>query len=169
MAGAVSLAAITAYDLSLFLHITAVVVGLGSTFAMSITFPVAMKLDQRHFPYVHRLHLAISRFLATPALVVVLATGLYQTFDGDWSLGEFWISASFAIVIALGALLGAYFVPAERRLGQLAERELAAAGSGEATLSDDYQRQARNTGVAGGVAGLLVVVAIFLMVTKPGA
>ena len=163
-----TVAAITAYDVSLFLHVTAVVVGFGSTFAESLMFPVALRLSNRHLPYVHRLQLAINQRFATPALVVVLVTGIYQVIEGRWSFGSFWISASFAIVIALGGLIGAYFIPTDRRLAPMVERELAAAGEGEATLSEEYRRLARREGVAGGVAGLLIVVAIFLMVTKLG-
>ena len=165
-----TLAAITTYNVSLFLHITAVVVGFGATFAEALMFPVAQRLDSRHFPYVHRLQLAINQRLATPALAVVVLTGIYQTVDGDWEFGSFWISATFAIAIALGALLGAYFVPTDRRLGAMATRELEAAGGGPGvTMSDDYQRQARREGMLGSVAGILIVLAIFLMVTKPGA
>ena len=162
-------AAITLYSLSVFLHVTAVVVGFGSTFAESVMFPVALKLGNRHLPYVHRLQLTINRWFATPALVVVLLTGIYQVLAGRWSFGDFWISASFAIVIALGALIGGYFIPAERKLAPMVERELAASGGAEATLSDDYQRQARREGFAGGLAGVLIVLAVFLMVVKPGA
>jgi hypothetical protein len=78
----VGLAAITAYEISVFVHVTAVVVGFGATFAESIAFPVALRLDPRHLPYVHRLQLAINQWFATPALVIVLATGIYQTADG---------------------------------------------------------------------------------------
>ena len=49
------------FELSLFLHITAVVVGFGATYAEAIAFPVAMRLDPRHLPYVHELQLAINR------------------------------------------------------------------------------------------------------------
>jgi uncharacterized membrane protein len=160
--------AVTDYELSVFLHITAVTVGLGATFAESIAFPVAMKLDSRHLPYVHRLQLAINQWLTTPALVVVLATGFYQTADADWDLGDFWLSGSFAIVIVLGGLIGAYFIPTDRRLGAMVAREIAAAGDGEVTLSDEYQRRARTEGIVGAIAGLLIVAAIYLMVTKPG-
>jgi uncharacterized membrane protein len=163
------LAAITGYSISVFLHVTAVVVGFGATFAEAIMFPVAMRLDSRHLPYVHSLQLAINRWLAMPALAIVLLTGIYQTADGDWGFGSFWISATFAIVIALGGLLGAYFVPTDRRLGPMVAREIEAAGDGPVTLSEDYLRQARREGMVGTVAGVLIVVAIFLMVTKPGA
>ncbi len=163
------LAAITGYSISVFLHVTAVVVGFGATFAEAIMFPVAMRLDSRHLPYVHSVQLAINRWLAMPALAIVLLTGIYQTADGDWGFGSFWISATFAIVIALGGLLGAYFVPTDRRLGPMVAREIEAAGDGPVTLSEDYLRQARREGMVGTVAGVLIVVAIFLMVTKPGA
>jgi uncharacterized membrane protein len=165
----VILADIGLYELSLFLHITAVVVGFGATFAESIFFPVAMKLDPRHLPYVHQAQLTINRYMATPALVVVLLTGFYQAADGDFSMGDPWLSASFAIVIVLGGLMGAYFVPSDRRLGAMVTREIGAAGRGEVQLSDEYQRAARKQGAFGALAGVLVIVAIFLMVTKPGA
>jgi uncharacterized membrane protein len=160
--------AVSFYEFSVFLHITAVVVGLGATFAEALAFPVAMKVGTRHLPYVHRLQLAINQFLAGPALAVVLATGLYQTIDRDWDFGDFWISGTLTIVIVLGGLIGAYFIPADRRLGPMVEREIVAAGDGEVVLSAEYQRRARTEGIVGTIAGLLVVVAIYLMVTKPG-
>jgi uncharacterized membrane protein len=160
--------AVSGYEVSLFLHISAVVVGFGATFAESIMFPVAMTLDKRHLPYVHRLQLAINQWLATPALVLVLATGFYQVGDADFDFGDFWLSAAFAIVIVLGGLIGAYFIPTDRKLGAMVAREIAAAGDGEVVLSDEYQRRARTEGIVGAVAGVLILVAIYLMVTKPG-
>ena len=160
--------AVSGYELSLFVHITAVVVGFGATFAEAIAFPLAMKLDPRHLPYVHRLQLAINQRFTTPALVVVLATGLYQVVDADYDFGDFWISGSFLIILLLGGLIGAYFIPSDRKLGPMVEREVEAAGGGQVTLSEEYQRAARTEGILGAVAGVLIVVAIFLMVVKPG-
>jgi uncharacterized membrane protein len=157
------------FEVSLFLHITAVVVGFGSTFAESIAFPVAMKLDPRHLPYVHALQLAINRRFATPALVVVLVTGLYQVDEAGYSFGDAWVSASLLILIVIGGLLGGYFVPTDRRLLTMVQGELDAAGPGPVTLSEDYRRQARVEGMVGALTGVLLVVAIFLMVVKPGA
>ena len=127
-----------------------------------------MKLDPRHLPYVHRLQLTINQYFATPALVVMIATGLYQVGEReDIGMGDLWISASLGIVIVIGGLLGAYFIPADRRLGPMVEREIAAAGDGNLTLSDEYQRGARNEGIVGTITGLLLVVAIYLMVVQP--
>jgi uncharacterized membrane protein len=160
--------AVSLYELSLFVHITAVVVGFGATFAEAITFPVAMRVGKRHLPYVHRLQIAINTYFVQPALVLVIATGFYQVADADYEFGDAWLSGTFAIVIAIGALVGAYFIPTDRRLAAMVERELAAAGDGDPQLSEEYIRGARNTGIVGGLTGLLVVVAIFLMVAKPG-
>ena len=73
--------------------------------------------------------------------------------------------ATFLIAIVLGGLNGAYFIPSDRRLAPLAERDLAATGD----VSAEYQAQARRQGMFGALAGVLVLLAIFLMVTKPGA
>jgi uncharacterized membrane protein len=159
------LAAVTAYEVSVFLHVTAVVVGFGATFAESILFPVAMKLDRRHLPYLHAVQLAINRWLALPATAVILITGFYQVADGNWSLGEFWISATIGIVIVLVLLNLLYFIPADQRLQPMVVRELEAGGD----LSEEYQRRARAEGMVGAFAGILVIAAIFLMVVKPGA
>jgi uncharacterized membrane protein len=104
-----------------------------------------------------------------PALVVILVTGIYQTSDGDWKFGSFWISATFAIVIVLGGLVGGFFMPSDKRLGALVETEIAAAGDGPVVLSEAYRRGQRSQLIAGQVTGILIIVAIFLMVVKPGA
>jgi uncharacterized membrane protein len=159
------IAAITAYNVSLWIHISAVVVGFGATFAEAIAFPVAMSLDKRHLPFVHKLGLAINQRMATPALVVILITGIYQAAKGNWDFGSFWISATFVIVIVLGGLMGAYFIPTDRKLAAMAERDLADGGE----LSAEYQAGAKRIGQVGGLAGFLVILAVFLMVTKLGA
>src|SRR4051812_2763533 len=164
------LADITAYNVSVFIHIAAVVVGFGATYALSLTFPIAMRVDPRHLPYVHELAGAVSRFMATPALVVVILTGFYQVSKGDWDFGDFWIVGTLVIAIVLGGLGGAYFSPSDRRLGAMVTRELEAFPPGtEVKLSDEYQRGARMQGMVGALAGFLVLLAVFLMVTKPGA
>src|SRR5688572_21453428 len=110
---------------------------------MAIAFPLALRMDPRHLPYVHKLSLEISKYFVLPAVLIVLATGFYQVADGDWDLGDVWLSAAIAIVVVLAVLTVAYFIPADRKLGEMAQREIDAAGPGaEVKLSDDYQRQA---------------------------
>jgi hypothetical protein len=99
----------------------------------------------------------------------VVLTGFYQVSELDLSLGEFWISATIAIVIVIGAINGAYFIPTDRKLLAMVTAELAAAApGGPVTLSDDYQRRAKTEGIVGTLVGILLIVAIFLMVVKPG-
>ena len=157
---------ISLYSISVWLHVSAAVVGLGATFALSVGYPLALRMDPRNLPYMHHLSLAINRKLAGPALLIILITGIFQVIDGDLSFGDPWISGTFVIVIILGGLQGSYFIPTDRKLAAMAEKELAA---GATTLSDDYLRQAQREGSIGALAGLLIVAAVFLMVTKVGA
>jgi uncharacterized membrane protein len=159
---------VTSYEVSLFIHITAAIVGLGVTFAEALTYPVALRMGKRFLPYKHGFQLAINQFLAFPALVVVLATGLYQVSEADFELGDFWLSGTITIVILLAVMLAAYFIPEDRRLQAMVEREIDAAGGGEIVLSEEYRRRVRWEAAAGTVADLLVIVAVYLMVTKPG-
>jgi uncharacterized membrane protein len=111
----------------------------------------------------------VNQWLTTPALLVVLATGFYLVSKGDWDFGDAWLSATFAIVLVLGGILGMYFVPEDRELERMAARDITESKGGEIVLSDEYASRSRREGIVGGIAGLLVVLAIFLMVTKPGA
>ena len=121
--------AIGLYDISVWVHVSAVVVGFGATFAEALAFPVAMRVGVRHLPYVHHLQLAINQQLANPALGLIILTGIYQTIDADWGFGSFWISATFLIAIVLGGLNGAYFIRTDRRLAAQAQRELDETGN----------------------------------------
>jgi uncharacterized membrane protein len=163
--------ALTNYDFSIFIHVTAVVVGFGTTFAESILFPVAMRMSARNLPYVHRLQLTINQFFALPALVIIVATGIYQMSEGNWNYGDLWVSGTLTIVAILAILLLAFFIPVDRRLLPMIEQTLADAGDRELQLGDlpkEYARWGRLEGLVGMIAGILVIVAIYFMVTKPG-
>jgi uncharacterized membrane protein len=163
--------AVTNYDFSIFLHISAVVVGFGATFAESVMFPVAMKMSARNLPYVHRLQLVINQFFALPALVVVVATGIYQMSEGNWDYGDFWVSGTLTIVVIIALTLIFFFIPTDRRLLPMIEKALADAGDRQLQLADlpkEYQRWGRLEGVVGSILGILLIAAIYFMVTKPG-
>lgn len=160
--------AVTTYELSLFMHITAAVGGLGATFAEAITYATAVRLDPRHLPYKHSLQLAINKYLALPALVVLLATGLYQADEAGFELGRLWLVGAMSIVALLAVMIVAYFIPEDRRLQAILGRDIAAFEGGEVTLSNQYLHRVRVEEVLGAVAGLLVIAAVYLMVTKPG-
>lgn len=155
----------TLYNFSLWLHISAAVVGLGATFALSIGYPLALKLDARYMPFVHHLSMNINRKLAAPALLILIVTGVYQALDAD-SMDEPWVGATFLIALILGGLQGSYFIPTDKKLAAMAEQELA---GGATKLSDDYLSRVQKEGTIGAVTGFLIVLAVFLMTIKPGS
>ncbi len=156
--------AVTFYDIVLTVHILAVVVAFGVVFS----YPVIDAYFRRSAPgslaALHAVHLQLARRVITPAMTVVLLAGLYLATD-RWSLGDPWISATFAILIVLFGLMGAVLTPADKRLAELAERDASTGGGPSA----DYERERRRADLFGSLALLLVVVAIFLMTAKPGA
>jgi hypothetical protein len=163
--------AVTNYDFSVFLHITAVVLGFGSTFAESVMFPMAMKTGARNLPYVHRLQLVLNQFFALPAVVVVAATGIYQMSEGNWDYGDFWVSATITILLVILLINIFFFIPTDRKLLPIIQRAIADAGDRELQLADlppEYQRWGRAEGIVGAITGILLIAAIFFMTTKPG-
>jgi hypothetical protein len=146
-------------------------VGLGATFSESVMFPVAMKMSARNLPYVHRLQLVLNQFFAIPAAIVVAATGIYQVDKLGFDYGDFWLSATIAILVVLFLVNILFFIPTDRRLLPIIEKAVADAGDKELTLKDlppEYQRWGRAEGIVGSVMGILLVAAIFFMTTKPG-
>jgi uncharacterized membrane protein len=156
--------AVGLYDVVLTIHILAVVVAFGVVFAYPLLDAQIRRAGPGDVAALHRLHLALAQRLITPAMVVVLLAGLYLALD-RWSLGDGWISATFAILIVLFGLVGAVLTPTDRRLAELAERDAAAGGA----PSEDYLAASRRAALFGSLALGLVVVAVFLMTAKPGA
>ena len=154
--------AITFYDVVLTVHILAVVVAFGVVFAYPVLDAQVRRAGPADLAALHRLHVVLARRVITPAMTVVLLAGLYLALD-RWSLGDPWISATFAILFVLFGLDGAVLVPTDLRLAELAERDR------RRRRGEEYEREARKADIFGGLALLLVVVAIFLMVAKPGA
>jgi uncharacterized membrane protein len=161
---------LSGYNISLWIHISAAVIGLGATFAEAIAFQVALKMDPRVMPFVHRMQRTINQRLANPALLIILITGIIQVLDSDFiDFSDAWISATFVILIILGGLLGGYFIPTDKRLEAQAAAEVAAAGDGPVEYSQGYLDKLKQEGLIGTISGLLIVIAVFLMVVKPGA
>lgn len=158
------IASLTLYSVVLAVHIIAVVVAFGATFAYPAFIPWARKNHPNAMPVIHELTGRIGQRVISPALVVVLLAGIYLASDADaWS--ESWVSVPFVILLVIGGMGGMFFTPNERKLGELAERDLANGGGFSAEYDALFQRVA----VGGKVASVLVLVAIFFMAAKPGA
>ena len=151
------------YDYILALHVMAVVVGFGVTFAYPIIFAVGAKRDPRSLPVLHRIEYTIERLLVNPGLLVVLAAGAYLASKGHhWS--EFFVQWGLGAAVAIGAVVGAVMIPTAKKAEQLAERDLAA-GGGE--MSAEYQAAGKRLTTFGSLLSLLVLVTILFMAVKP--
>jgi len=154
------------YDLVLGIHVTAVVIAFGCTFALPIMFAVGARRDPRSLPVLHRIEYTLERILVNGGLVLVLLAGIYLASDGKhWS--EFFVQWGLGAVVVIGAVVGAVLIPTAKRAEQIAERDLAAAGGGEPSMSEDYRALVRRLSTVGTLLSVLVVVTILIMAVKP--
>jgi hypothetical protein len=161
-----ALAEIRPYDLALFVHVAAVVIAFGPTFAYPFFQATVERLSPGGVPAMLRAMHTSSRYLVTPGLLVVLASGIYLTIDG-WDFDQPFVVVGLSIVVGLMILGATFFDRHEVRLIELSERDVLAAGTGEVQLSEDYWRVSKRFARAGLAASLLVVVALFFMTAKP--
>jgi hypothetical protein len=186
---------VTFYNVVLFVHVASTIVGFSAAFVYPAFYAFARRANERHLPYFHRVQLWFGPRIITGGATLVLLAGLYLTAEGPYGFSDFFISAGMLIVIAILGLGGAYFAPRERRLLELSERDIAAAGAGreaggagagrgaggagagreaggagagEVALSPDYQRLFEQVERMTWIVAGLVLIAVFLMVTKLG-
>lgn len=155
-------ATITLYTTVLFVHIAAAVIAFGVLFAYPLVTVLARRAGGEAQLFWHRAQGAIGRYVITPAATVVLLAGLYLVLDGPWGFEEVFVGTGLVIVFAILGICGAYFAPTERRLAALVESE----GGGD---SPQYATLARQLVRVQCAAAGLALIALFLMVTKPGA
>jgi hypothetical protein len=65
------------YEVVLAIHIMAVVVAFGVTFAYPIMFAVGARNEPRSLPLLHRIEYTIERYLINPGLLLVIIAGIY--------------------------------------------------------------------------------------------
>jgi hypothetical protein len=157
--------AVAFWQVVLAVHIAAVVITFGVTFAYPIFAVVGARMDPRGLPWFHRMQVQIGRRLINPGLVFVLVAGIYLASKlHQWH--HFYVQWGIGAVVVLGGLEGAFMVKQEKKLAELAERDIAAAGSGEVSLSADYEALGRRVGSVGAFMGLLTLVTLYLMTVQ---
>ena len=163
------LVAVAFYEVVLALHILAVVVAFGATFAYPVLFGVVAKSDPRALPALYRAIHAISQRIISPGLLAVVVFGIYLASKLHlWS--SFFVQWGLGVAIVIGAVEGAFLGPREKRLIEVSEREVAAAGAGaEVQQGAEHQTLARTVGIVGALMDVLVVLTIYFMVVKAGA
>jgi uncharacterized membrane protein len=164
-----ALLGISLYRASVVVHVIAVILAFGPTFAFPVIQVTAEKRFPRQLPFALTVIDRISRGIVVPSAVLVGVTGIYQALDGPFELGtDSWMDAGLALwaLILAGALL--IYNPAIRRARAAAERMIADAGpSGEVTLSNEYRRTTRLANVVGTGLSIAVLVVVYLMEVKP--
>jgi hypothetical protein len=163
------LPAVAFFEVVLALHILAVVFAFGATFAYPVLLGAISKADTRALPALYRAMHAISQRVIMPGLGVVLICGIYlasklhywHVFFVQWGLG---------VALVIGAVEGAYLSPRERRLVEVADRDVAGApaGDGPVSFSAEHDSLVRRIGGVGALLDLLVVITIYFMVTHTG-
>lgn len=156
------------YEVVLAVHIMAVVVAFGVTFAYPIMFAVGARHGPRSLPLLHRVEYTIERYLINPGLLLVILAGIYLASKGHfWS--DFFVQWGLGAAIVIGGLVGSVMMPTAKRAELLAARDIAASGHGEVTLSDEYRALVRRLSIVGTLLSLLVLLTILFMALHLGA
>lgn len=172
--------AVTFSDFILAIHILAVVIGFGVTFAYPLLFATASRVDPSVLPWLYRTMQRMGRLLINPGLLVVVLAGIYLASHGhQWS--KFYVAWGIVAAIAIGALESAFMMPREGRLADIAERDLAAAPAGAAAggpagrpaggtvWSEEYRSTFQQLALGGTILDLIVIVTVFIMAAHVGA
>jgi hypothetical protein len=155
--------AVAFFEVVLALHIIAVVIAFGATFAYPVLLGVVTKADPRALPALYRAIHAISQRVIMPGVAAILVFGIYLASHLHlWS--SFFVQWGLGVVIVIGAVEGAYLGPREQRLIEAADRDVAAAGDGSVSFGSEHDSLVRQIGGIGAVMDLLVVLTIYFMV-----
>jgi len=159
--------AVTGYDVVMAVHVMAVVIAFGWTFSLPLVYAVAAKRDPRGLPLLHRVEFMVSRWILNPALVVILAAGIFLASDGHhWS--EFFVQWGLAAIVVIGGLVGSVLMPAAKRAEEAVARDLEAwNGEGAFAPGREYREITRRLNLVGSIASGLVLLTILFMTIKP--
>ena len=158
-------------DFVLGVHILAVVVAFGATFAYPLILATARRADPSVMPWLFGVMQRIDRYIVNPGLTLVLIAGIVlATEEHRW--GDFFVAWGIGAVLVIGAIVGSFMIPREGKLARVAERDLAAAtvagsGGGGPPWSSEYDTLLRQVSIGGAVLDAIVVITIFIMATTP--
>lgn len=151
--------AILFYNVVVAIHVMAVVLAFGVTFAYPILMPFLARNHPDTLAPIHEAQDRIGRFLIMPFATLALLTGIYLAADRDY-FSEIWVQVPMGILIILLGLGGAFFTPHERKAAALARTD---------PNSPEYQAVAMRIAKVGALTSVMILVAVFFMVAKPGA
>ena len=154
------------YDVVVWLHISAVVVGFGPTFAFGVYAAFTQQKNPRSIPAMLAAQDQVVKTLVTGGMLVILATGIYLAADREY-FDEVFVGVGLAAIIVLFGLAHGFFRPNDRRAEELAERDIRASGEGEVEFSEEFNAVTGRSARVGALAGLIVILTIYFMTAKP--
>ena len=167
--------AVELYDVSVAVHVMAVMVAFGPLFAFPLFIAVAERRDPFSLPVVLRAVNRTERAIVVPATAVVGFTGLYQAIDGPFAFDrDQWMAIGFVLYLAVFGLLVFLVEPLRARAAEEAERALAEASDdddedpGDLALSERYRARMRLPNALMPAIGIVLLFVVFLMEVKPG-
>jgi hypothetical protein len=160
--------AVTFYTFVLAVHIAAVVIAFGVTFAYPVMYAVGIRAEARSMPGLHRIQDVVGKRVISPFMGLALLAGIYLASKlHTWS--DFYVQWGIAVIVVVGALGGAFFAPRERRLAELAERDVAAAGEGDVVFGDEYKALRSQLLTVNLAVSAAILLTIFFRVAQTGA
>jgi len=166
------LVAVTFYTFVLAIHIASIVIAFGVTFAYPVMYAVGIRAEPRSMPGLHRIQDTVGKFVISPFLGLALLAGIYLASKlHSWS--DFYVQWGIVVIVILGGLGGAFFAPRERRLAELAERDIAAADQASPgaaiVFGEEYKRIRTQLFRVNVIANVLILLTIYLMTAQTGA
>ena len=140
-----------------FVHVLVAIVAVGSSAGSSLWLRLAMR-NPTHLSFALRSAKLLDEFMTRPGLIILLITGFWMA-TTRWSLTLFWVRGAIILLAIVLVLLYAVVGPLLGRLVHLAETD--------GTASPMWRRPELLFELVGGGSGLLIVVIVWLMVTKP--
>ena len=140
-----------------FVHVLVAIVAVGSSAGSSLWLRLAMR-NPPHLPFALRSAKFLDEFLTRPGLIVLLITGFWMA-TTHWSLALFWVRGALILLAIVLLLLYVVVGPLLARLIRVAETE--------GRASPRWQRSELLFELVGSGSGLLIIVIVWLMVTKP--
>lgn len=150
------------YRILLFLHVFAVILWVGPGFLFQIfTERAAATEETATLRTVIREGERLGKTLFGPASVIVLATGVWLTFEGSWGFDRIFVIGGLLGVIASMAVGQVFLAPTVKRLEGDLRRSSA--------LDPEMKRGLIRLRNAGRVDALIMTAVVILMTVKPGS
>jgi Predicted integral membrane protein (DUF2269) len=160
----IATATVQFYDVVVFFHVIAVVIGFGPTFAYGAYLAMAGREGGHAIPVIGRTIVFWDSRVNTVAMTLILLTGIYLASDGPYGMGSFFISWGFVAIIFFFAITHGFFIPRTKQAVELAERDLS---NPDGALSEEFDALNGQLAKVGFATGIVIVLTVYVMVAKP--